>query len=440
MEASPTLLINFFSGFKQNVVPLFQRQYSWSEKQWKTLWDDLMLFYEADSRGQHFMGAIVTMPARSVPVGVSKFLLIDGQQRLTTIAILLCAVRDNLEASNQVHRKRIQQFYLTNDGFDGDDFYKLLPTQADRLAFQTLLQSPRATPGESRFKIAHEFFHKRLSDNDPDGQPINPIRILEIIEAHLMVVSINLADTDDPYLIFESLNFKGAPLEQADLVRNYFMMRFTITEQQQVYNDLWLPMQSRLGVNLTEFMRHYLGSAGEEVRRTDIYAAIKRTVGDLDAPVLKLQLKRIEQISVYYHRFLDPDLESNEAFREYFGFKRMDVGTIYPLLLPLYEQLEDEQFANGSFLDVLKIIDSFFVRRIVCGVPSNPLSKLFIQLCRTMPVTSTPEAWLAEALSAEDKNRRWPTDDEFGASWREGRIYESKAKALILEALEQDFD
>jgi hypothetical protein len=147
-----------------------------------------------------------------------------------------------------------------------------------------LLQSPRATPGESRFKIAHEFFHKRLSDNDPDGQPINPIRILEIIEAHLMVVSINLADTDDPYLIFESLNFKGAPLEQADLVRNYFMMRFTITEQQQVYNDLWLPMQSRLGVNLTEFMRHYLGSAGEEVRRTDIYAAIKRTVGDLDAP------------------------------------------------------------------------------------------------------------------------------------------------------------
>jgi uncharacterized protein with ParB-like and HNH nuclease domain len=372
-----------------------------------------MLFYDADSHGQHFMGAVVTMPARSVPVGVSKFLLIDGQQRLTTIAILLCAVRDNLEASNQVHRKRIQQFYLTNDGFDGGDFYKLLPTQADRSAFQMLLQRPTTTPGESRFNKAHEFFRKHLRDNDPDGQPIDPIRILEIIEARLMVVSINLSDTDDPYLIFESLNFKGAPLEQADLVRNYFMMRFTITEQQQVYNELWLPMQTRLGVNLTEFMRHYLGSAGEEVRRNDIYAAIKRTVGDLDGPALKLQLKRIEQQSVYYNRFLNPDQEPNDAFRDYFErFKRMDVGTIYPLLLSLYDELEDEQFTNDSFLEVLKIVESFFVRLIVCGVPSNPLSKLFIQLCKAKPVTSVPEAWLAEVLSAEDKNRRWPTDDE----------------------------
>lgn len=441
MEASPTLLINFFSGFKQNVVPLFQRPYSWTEKQWKTLWDDLMTFYEPDSSGRHFMGAIVTMPARSVPVGVSKFLMIDGQQRLTTIAILLCAIRDRLEASNQVHRKRIQQFYLTNDGFEGDDFYKLLPTQADRPAFQALVQNRATAIDESRFKLAHAFFSKRLAGNDADGQPITPIRILEIIEAHLMVVSINLADTDDPYLIFESLNFKGAPLEQADLVRNYFMMRFTIAEQQQVYNNLWLPMQTRLGVNLTEFMRHFLGASGEEVRRTDIYAAIKRAVGDLDAPVLKLQLQRIEQLSVYYHRFLNPELEPNESFRRYFErFKRIDVGTIYPLLLNLYEQLADEQFAAEAFGEVLRILDSFFVRRIVCGVPSNPLSKLFIQLCRTMSDSASPDARLAEALSAEDKNRRWPTDDEFAKAWNSGQIYETKAKALILEALEEDFD
>jgi uncharacterized protein with ParB-like and HNH nuclease domain len=380
-------------------------------------------------------------PGFPIPVGVSKFLLIDGQQRLTTIAILLCAVRDNLDVSNTVHRKRIQQFYLTNDGFDGCDFFKLLPTQADRSAFQALLQSPTTTPDESRFRIAYEFFRKRLRDNDADGQPINPVRILEIIEAYLMVVSINLSDTDDPYLIFESLNFKGAPLEQADLVRNYFMMRFTITEQPQVYNELWLPMQTRLGVNLTEFMRHYLGSAGEEVRRNDIYAAIKRAVGELDPPVLKLQLKRIEQLSVYYNRFLNPDLEPTETFRDYFErFKRMDVGTIYPLLLSLYEELEDEQFGEESFLEVLKLLDSFLLRRIVCGVPSNPLSKLFVQLCKTKPVTATPEAWLAETLSTEDKNRRWPGDDEFDTFWREGRIYETKVKTLILETLEEDFD
>ena len=117
MEATPTLVINYYSGFKQNVVPLFQRPYTWSEKQWRTLWEDVMVFYpvdDANDKATHFMGAVVTMPARSVPVGVSKFLIIDGQQRLTTISILMCAVRDMLSPEQQGARRRIQQFYLTN--------------------------------------------------------------------------------------------------------------------------------------------------------------------------------------------------------------------------------------------------------------------------------------------------------------------------------------
>jgi uncharacterized protein with ParB-like and HNH nuclease domain len=85
-----------------------------------------------------------------------------------------------------------------------------------------------------------------------------------------MVVMINLSDSDDPYLIFESLNFKGSPLEQSDLVRNYFLMRFSINEQKVAYEDLWLPMQNRLGTSLTEFMRHFLGAEGEEVRKGDV--------------------------------------------------------------------------------------------------------------------------------------------------------------------------
>jgi uncharacterized protein with ParB-like and HNH nuclease domain len=114
MEATSTLVINYFSGFKQNLVPLFQRPYTWSEKQWRTLWEDVMVFYpldDANDKATHFMGAVVTMPARSVPVGVSKFLIIDGQQRLTTISVLMCAVRDVLEADQQGPRNRIQQFY-----------------------------------------------------------------------------------------------------------------------------------------------------------------------------------------------------------------------------------------------------------------------------------------------------------------------------------------
>jgi uncharacterized protein with ParB-like and HNH nuclease domain len=131
MEAAPTLVINYFSGFKQNLVPLFQRPYTWAEKQWQTLWNDVMVFYgwdDTDDKATHFMGAVVTMPARSVPVGVSKFLIIDGQQRLTTVSLLMCAIRDSLGDDQQGARRRIQQFYLTNDGYDGTEFFKLLPT------------------------------------------------------------------------------------------------------------------------------------------------------------------------------------------------------------------------------------------------------------------------------------------------------------------------
>src|ERR1700727_1520371 len=111
MEASPAKVIQYFNGEKQNLIPLFQRPYTWKECNWKTLWDDVMVQYDLNDSSTHFMGAIVSVPARSVPVGVSKYLIIDGQQRLTTISILMCAVRDMLTPEQQGARRRIQQFY-----------------------------------------------------------------------------------------------------------------------------------------------------------------------------------------------------------------------------------------------------------------------------------------------------------------------------------------
>ncbi len=122
MEASPAQIIEFFNGFKQSVIPLFQRPYEWKEREWNTLWQDVLERYEADKDLSHFLGAIVTMPAKSVPVGVSKYMVIDGQQRLTTIAVLLCAIRDELPEDAKPQKKRIQNHYLTNDGYDDGEF------------------------------------------------------------------------------------------------------------------------------------------------------------------------------------------------------------------------------------------------------------------------------------------------------------------------------
>ena len=443
MEATPTLVINYFSGFKQNLVPMFQRPYTWTEKQWKTLWEDVMVFYpanEAGDKGTHFMGAVVTMPARSVPVGVSKFLIIDGQQRLTTISLLMCAVRDHFGPDQAGSRRRIQQFYLTNDGSEGTEYFKLLPTQGDREAYASLINDSAAARPESQFKKAYDFFRRRLRDIYDEGERVDPKRILEIIEKRLMVVMINLSETDDPYLIFESLNFKGSPLEQADLVRNYFLMRFPVSEQQNVYDQLWLPMQTRLGSSLTEFMRHFLGAEGEEVRKGDVYAAIKRLVTDSDAASVRILMARMERLSVLYGRISSSERDPHSDMSRYFDhFKRLDFGSAYPLLLALYEDFADGQFGLAEFVSTVAVLHSFVIRRMVVGVPSNSLSGLFVTLCKSKPATENPAAWLSGSIGSEVRNRRWPGDDEFAECWVRSQLYGSRACQVVLECVEESF-
>jgi hypothetical protein len=272
---------------------LFQRPYELKPKNWETLWEDVLERYEASTESSHFMGAIVTMPSRSVPVGVAKHLIIDGQQRLTTLALLLCAVRDALPPDAN-ERARIQKFYLTNDGYDGWDYLKLLPTQDDRDGFKALVNAS-AIPvhAEMQMQTAYRFFCQRIKEKDSDGNPIDVQKLLDTIERKLIIVNINLGENEDPYLIFESLNAKGSPLTQADLVRNYFLMRFPVGTQEDIYTNLWLPMQRRLGDNLTEFMRHCLMRNGEEVLKDDVYSQLKRRVQELVCAVPTNQLKRI---------------------------------------------------------------------------------------------------------------------------------------------------
>lgn len=216
MEASPAQLIEFFNGFKQSVIPLFQRPYEWKQREWEALWQDILERYQAEKDFSHFMGAIVTMPAKSVPVGVSKYMIIDGQQRLTTLSLLLCAIRDALPSEARQYRNRIQNHYLTNDGYEDWEYLKVLPTQSDRTDFRLLVLSQSPDESSNIF-AAYRYFRKQLGGKDGDGESIDPKRVLETLERRLAVVSINLGESDDPYLIFESLNFKGSPLTQADL-------------------------------------------------------------------------------------------------------------------------------------------------------------------------------------------------------------------------------
>jgi uncharacterized protein with ParB-like and HNH nuclease domain len=212
MEAFPSQIIQFFNGFKQSVIPLFQRPYEWKPKNWETLWHDVLERYEASTEASHFMGAIVTMPSRSVPVGVAKHLIIDGQQRLTTLALLLCAIRDALPPDANVERTRIQNFYLTNDGYDGWDYLKLLPTQDDRDGFKALVNAPESLAhSEMQMHAAYRFFRQKIKEGDGDESPIDVQKLLDTIVRKLIIVNINLGESEDPYLILKALMPRAPP-------------------------------------------------------------------------------------------------------------------------------------------------------------------------------------------------------------------------------------
>lgn len=162
MEASPARVIQYFNGEKQNLIPLFQRPYTWADNNWQTLWDDLMVQYEEGETGTHFMGAIVSVPARSTPVGVSKYLIIDGQQRLTTVSILLCALRDGLDSNSA---SRIQEVYLTNRFRDLEDTLKFVPTQADRDVYRAMVLDRQIPENNKdvRMAAAYHFFKNQVA-------------------------------------------------------------------------------------------------------------------------------------------------------------------------------------------------------------------------------------------------------------------------------------
>lgn len=443
MEASPAQVIQYFNGEKQNLIPLFQRPYSWRLPNWKTLWDDVLVQYDSDDKSAHFMGTIVSVPARSVPVGVSKYLIIDGQQRLTTVSILLAALRDTLDKNSS---NRIQEVYLTNRFRDPEDTLKFVPTQIDRDRYRAMILDRVISDDQSLMSEAYAYFRNQLLRGiDPNGDPIDCAKVLTTVERALQVVMINLGDDDDPYLIFESLNFKGEPLTQADLVRNYILMRFRHSmsvggEQERIYTKYWAPMEQRLGENITEFLRHYAMKGGDNVYQRGIYAATKALLKGMSEPAeVEVELVQMTNFSVIYASILDPSLEQNPSIRKRLtSLKILDVGTSYPLLLRLFEARHFGKIGIDNLEKCLELIESFVVRRAVCVVPTNALNKLFLQWARQFPQENHVD-WLHSSMSAGAGGRRFPNDAEFGENFRKFAQYGRGYTRYILLRLEEAF-
>lgn len=198
MKANETKFQPIIEGTRQYIVPLFQRPYSWEQKQWKILWEDLLWLCENDEPKSYFIGSIVTMPTNTVPEGIPKFLLIDGQQRLTTIFILLTLIRDLARQRGMPElAQEIEETMLVNRFKKGEDYFKLLPTQTDRQAFKSLINNE--TFVESKIGNSYRFFERILNQQTLELETLH-----KVIVERLSVVSITLDRDDNPHLVLRA--------------------------------------------------------------------------------------------------------------------------------------------------------------------------------------------------------------------------------------------
>lgn len=434
MQAKETKLQDIIEGTKQYVIPLFQRTYSWTNKEWEILWKDLIELCETENPRTHFIGSIVNMPSVSVPEGIAKFLLIDGQQRLTTIFVLLVLLRNKArDLQRQDFAEEINNTLLVNPYKKDNDFFKLMPTQVDRDVYKNLI-SGKQNETESQLTKAYDFFEKKLRQVSVEHD-----KIKRIITSYFSVVSIVLDTDDNPYLVFESLNAKGRPLTQADLIRNYFFMRIHVDKQNEVYKNFWYPMQTALNESLTVYIRHYLMRDGSIIKQNDVYYALKEKVLPTNAIDY---LKDLQKFSVYYQRLIDPEFEPEEDLQKYFcRLNRIEVTTAYPLLLNCYGNYMTNKISKADFVTILKTIENYLIRRFVCNVPTNQLNKIFPAVYPLL-ITRHQDNH-AEGVKAILQSRGYPKDTEFYTRFRETKFYgagdrQIKTK-LILETLEETF-
>ena len=447
MKASETRLRVLLEGQKHFVVPLFQRPYSWQRKNWETLWNDIIETYRFQPGGGHFLGSIVSKSLSSTPEGVSPYIVIDGQQRLTTLSIAIAALRDRIGSEDPKAGEHLDDFCLMNKYANDEFHYKLLPTQADRAAYFAVIDGNDNSEGEPNLiRQAYDFFFNALDNiaDEEDDEPLDLAGIERLLLDGVEVVSITLGDDDNEYRIFESLNWKGAPLSQADLLRNYFFMRIPPDQQRELYENGWLPMQTMLdSETLADFFRYQYMSNGSFVRVKDIYLKWRGDLERLNPVELAAKLRELADYAQYYNRLINPNAEPDTTISEQLErLNRWGGQTIYPFVLWLYEGAGGRGVGSTEMAIILRLIESYLVRRLFCGIPTTGSNRFFMELPAQIPSGEDIVGAVRQALSQPRGRRRWPDDNEFREGLLTYELYEgsrSEQRRLVLETLELDY-
>ena len=417
MNASVTSILTFLEGSKQFVIPIYQRTYEWKREQCVQFWEDVLNIGGTSEPKSHFFGSIVYMdPKEPQNIGdVREIFVIDGQQRLTTLSLLISALSRVLQEQGidiGISSGELLNLYLFNNNKVGDSRYKQILTKSDKETLICLLEDRELpTPYSPRLESSYQYFYSQC-------KKVNLEVVYRGIQ-RLQIVSIVLEPPqDNPQVIFETLNAKGLELSQTDKIRNYLLMGQTEKSQTRLYNDLWFPIEQRFRneeKHFDRFMRHYLTLKTRSIPRLrDIYKKFKRHVGLSELAVEDI----VREVSRYSKHYLNIALlqeEDKELKVCLKSLHELKADTAYPFLLKVYDCYVEGKIEKSEVIRTLRLVESYIFRRAVCGSSNKFLNHIFVDILSEMD-TADEESYLEnlnETFLELPDHRRYPRDREF---------------------------
>ncbi|GAA7282454.1 DUF262 and DUF1524 domain-containing protein [Helicobacter pylori] len=437
MKADAIKLLDFIgkSQEKQFVIPIYQRVYSWEKEQCKELWDDIIKIGGDDKMDGHFIGSILYVLG-----GITHsdpLLIIDGQQRLTTITLLFIALRNHL--SDEVKRKEIENHYLINSDKDGNKKFRLILSDSDKDTLLYLIDKDRRKPSELSLKIMENFklFEEWIRKNT------NKLETIFKGLDKLIVVEISLErDKDNPQLIFESMNSTGKDLTQTDLIKNYILMGLEPEKQKIFYKKYWRAMEEDFKQNETlfsQFVRHYLTIKTREIPNINkVYEAFKRYQQERGIETETL-LQDLQKYCGYFCQIAFKKEDDKDLNKALSFLVDLEMDVIYPLLLELYSDYSDGVLSKQDFIPIIALTESYLCRRAVYRPGSGGLNKVFASFTKKINKDQYRESIKAHFLSLEKTTGKFPKDSEFRDSFITIDFYKLKKIKYFLERLE-NFD
>ncbi len=402
MEATSLRISKVFSGGGEihYILPHFQREYTWEKQHWDTILQDAFAIYDEmpipteDQPApdiEHFLGSLVVIKDGMRNGTLPAFKLVDGQQRLTTISLMICALARIAASTHPTLAKRAFKL-LINEDATGDLHYKILPTTkyGDRHAYTKIIAGEAIPDVDSGISKAYLYLHREL-DKKINEKGYDPEKLFIVFTNSFQVVFIDLNHNESPYKIFESLNAKGKPLSQADLVRNYIAMKLPAAGQEHIFAHYWSEIETMLQEKrlvgrsgfgeLTAFLRHYLSmKSGVLISVAHVYARFRdRIERDFaSASAFEAEIERLLYFARIYNTLLRPEHEPRAEIRE--AMQRLaplELSTAYPFLLLVADAYIKGTISAEDYKNCWTILENYLVRRYITGEPSNFLNNFF---------------------------------------------------------------